>query len=451
MELTQYVRALRAHWPIFAACVVAGVAGAALVVALQAPQYEARATLFVSSGAAPAEPGQAYDGGLLAQQRARSYAALVSSPRVADAVAADLGATSPAADIERRLEARVPVDTVLVEVTATAPSAEEARELAEAVTVHLPRFVRELETASGTTRPAVSLRVAGRPALPEGPVSPRRPGYLALGLLLGLALGVAAVMLRDLMNNRVRTDEQAAAAAGVPVLGRLAGAAPEHYRRLWGRLPVGPAAGGTRLLLTSVAADGATSRTAVGLGAACAEAGRSVIVVDSNLGRPSLGDPVDGAQRVGLAGVLAGDVPVEAALQPWLPDARMELLPAGSGARPEDDVLATPRFAQLLDSLAQRADVVLVLAAPIDEVADAVVLGPLMSAVVVVAPLVDTRGPELEAAARELVDGGARLAGLVTIAPARSRAWPRRDAQGPPAVPARTAAGAAGLRTGGGR
>jgi hypothetical protein len=96
--------------------------------------------------------------------------------------------------------------------------------------------------------------VAGPPALPEDPVSPRLPVYLALGLLLGLALGVAAVMLRNVLDDRVRTDEQAAAAAAVPVLGRLAGASPAQYRRVWSSLPVSAAAGGVRLLLTSISA-----------------------------------------------------------------------------------------------------------------------------------------------------------------------------------------------------
>jgi capsular polysaccharide biosynthesis protein len=440
LELTQYVRALRAHWRILAACVVAGVAGAALIAALQTPQYEAHATLFVSSSAAPAESAQAYDGGLLAQQRARSYAALASSPRVAAAVAADLGSTRSAADIQARLRAQVPVDTVLVEVIATSSSPEEARMLAEAVTVQLPRFVRELETASGATPAPVSLRVAGRPALPQEAVSPRVPVYLALGLLLGLALGVAAVMLRDTLDDRVRTDDDAATAAGVPVLGRLAGASPEAYRRVWSSLPV---TGDMRLLLTSVAAGAEASRVAIGLGTACVEAGRSVIVVDADLVRPSLEAVLDLPASAGLAGALADDLPLEDTLLPWGPDPRMTLLPAGGGIPPADDVLATPRFAELLDALTERADVVLVLAAPIDEVADAVVLGPLMSAVVLVTPLRDTRAPRLHAATRELTAAGARVAGLVTVARARRDATTTTAAfvEAPPAA----------VRAGGGR
>jgi Mrp family chromosome partitioning ATPase len=176
-----------------------------------------------------------------------------------------------------------------------------------------------------------------------------------------------------------------------------------------------------------------------------------VIVVDTNLGQPSLGDLAGVAESPGLAGVLIEEGPLEEALQPWGPDPRMELLPAGSGARPADDVLATRRFAELLDALAERADFVLVLAAPIDEVADAAVLGPLMSAVVLVTPLVDTREAELRAAARELAAGGSRLAGLVTIPPAPARA--RRRGAAPVAAPAAAppAGGAAGVRTGGGR
>jgi succinoglycan biosynthesis transport protein ExoP len=443
MELTQYARALRAHWRILAACVVACVAAAAVITALQTPQYEAHASLFVASGDAPRD--QAYEGGLLAQQRARSYAELVSSPRVADAVAADLGSRTPAAEIARRLEAVVPVDTVLIEVTATSSSAREAQALAESVTVELPRFVQELETAGGETPAPVSLRVAGRPGLPEDPASPRLPVNLALGLLLGLVLGGAAVMLRAAVDDRVRTGEQAADAAGAPVLAHVAGASPEHYRRVWSSLPARATAGNVRLLLTSVGAEGA-ARTAVALGAAVAEAGRSVIVVDADLARPTLADLLELADSPGLAGALADGVPLESALQWWESDPRVELLPAGAMVRPAGDALGDPRLAELLDELSERAEVVVVIAAPVDAAADALVLAPLMSGVMVVTPLCDARVPALQAAARELATVGARLLGLVTIPPAPRAA--RRGADPPAAAPA---VAPAGVRTGGGR
>jgi succinoglycan biosynthesis transport protein ExoP len=412
MEPAGYLRALRAHWPLFAGCVLACVLVAGLVAALQTPTYEARASLFVSS-AASRDLDQTYEGGLLAQQRARSYAELVSSPRLARAVVERLGLSESPAEVQRRLTASVPVDTVLIDVTARAASPERAVELADAVTVELPRFVQELE-ADGRSSP-VSLEVASRPELPAAAASPRTGVYLALGLLLGLALGTAAVVLRDALDDRLRDGEQAAAAAGVPVLGSVAGPSREQYRRIWNALAARAPADGLRLLVTSVAAEPAASQVAVGLAVACAEAGGSVLLVDANLARPGLDHRLGIEPSSGLAGIVLDAVPAEDAVRAWDRERRIEVLPAGAASRPSSDVLAGPGAAEALDSLGERVDVVIVDAASVSAAADAAVLAPLCSGVALVTCLPDTRAGSLAAAVGELRGAGGEVLGLVTM------------------------------------
>jgi polysaccharide biosynthesis transport protein len=273
----------------------------------------------------------------------------------------------------------------------------------------------------------VTLKVASRPALPTSAASPRTPVYLALGLLLGLALGVAAVVLRDALDDRVRTDEQAAAVAGVPVLGSAAAPSPERYRRIWSALSARAPANGLRLLLTSVAADPAAARITLGLGVACAEAGRSVVLVDANLTSPRLGDLVEAEPSSGLAGILLEGVAVEDALRPWDREPRIEVLPAGTASRPASDLLGGRGAAELLDTLDERADVVIVCAASVATAADAAVLGPLLSGVVLVTRLPDTRAQPLAAAVQELSAAGADVLGLVTVPAAAPGGWWRRN------------------------
>jgi succinoglycan biosynthesis transport protein ExoP len=451
MELAQYLRILRARGLVVAACVAACIVAAGLLAALETPMYEARATLFISSGGATRDLDETYEGGLLAQQRARSYAELVSSPRVVQAVVEELDLKESPAQVQRRLDASVPVDTVLIDVTAKGTSPQEAKALADAVTVALRRYVDDLETAPGGRPSPVKLSVASRPQLPADPASPRTPVYLALGLVLGVALGVAAAVLRDALDDRVRTEEQAAATAGVPVLGSFADPSPDSYRRLWSTLSTRTARDGVRLLLTSICEEGVTSRGALGLGVACAETGRSVVLVDANLMQPSLGDLLRIPPSSGLAGVLLDGVPVEDALHRWERDARIEVLPAGARIQPASDVLATRHMVDLLDSLGDRADVVIVDAASVARATDAAVLGPLMSGVVLVTRLSGTRAHQLEAAVRELAGVGAELLGLVSIPAASSGSrWLGNRVRAFP-VAASAAAGPVSARTGGGR
>jgi non-specific protein-tyrosine kinase len=450
MELAHYLRVLRRQWPTFCACVGVGIAAAALIAALSTPTYESRAQLFVSSGGAARDLDATYEGGLLAQQRARSYVELVDSPGVARAVIEELGLSESPAQVQRQLAASVPVDTVLIDVTASAESARRAKDLADAVTAQLPRFVRRLETAPGERAPPVELSVASRPELPADPASPRAAVYLALGLLLGLALGVAAAVLRDALDDRVRTDEQAAAAAGVPVVGSIEEGSPESYRRLRSSLTRPAAADGVRLLLTSTAAEPATARAAVELGAAFADAGRSVVLVDANLWRPKLGELLGISASAGLAQVLRDGLPVEDALQPSVRDGRIEVLPAGAQVLPGSDALESSRLADALDSLADRADVVIIDSPALLNATDAAVLAPLTAGVLVLTRLSSTRAQQLEAAVRELDAVGAEIIGLVTLPPTR---WPGRSRRRGLRASALATPGAGPVRarTGGGR
>ena len=457
MELAHFLRVLRTQWALICACVAVCVLVAGGLAALSDPVYEARTQLFVAGGESVADLDQTYEGALLAQQRARSYAHLVSSPGVARAVIDRLGLEDAPDDIQRRLAASVPVDTVLIDVTASAPSARRAKLLADAAGVVLPRYVAALERTPGEREPPLKLSVASRPELPTAPASPRTAVYLALGLLLGLALGVSAAVLRDALDDRVRTDDQAAAAAGVPVIGGWTDRSPgdrreiaESHRRLRANLAAPAAKGSGRLLMTSVGAEHDSARAVAGLGGAFAEAGQSVVLVDANVWRSRLGELLAVPLSPGLTDVLLNDVSVENALQPSGGGPAVELLPAGEPVVPASDVLSGRRLADALDSLSVRADVVILDSPALDAATDATVLAPLTSGVLLVARLSSTRASQLDAAVRELRAVRAEILGLVTIRPNRSSAWRWRNG-GRERAFASVAASPIGAGTGGGR
>ena len=442
MELAHYLRVLRRRWRLFAGCVLGSALAAGILAATSTPMYEAHAQLFVASGAPRGDVDQTYEGGLLAQQRARSYAELVSSPAVAGAIVDRLRLRDSPAEVQRQLSAAVPVDTVLIDVTARAPSARRAQALAGGVAAELPRFAGSLEGTGAPPR----LSVASRPQLPADPASPRSAIYLALGLLLGLALGVAAALLRDALDDRIRTDEQAGAVAALPIVASgvdPSAAGLDGYRRLRANMSGPAAADGARVLVAGAAAEPDSTRVVAGLGMAFAEAGRSVVLVDANLWRPQLGALLGIPAADGLAEVLLDGLDVEDALQRLEDQPRIEVLPAGGPVLPASDVLGDRRLAGVLDALAARAGVVIVNAPALGRATDAAVLAPVATAVLVVARLGSTRARELDAAVRELRAVGAELAGLVTVRPARARGPARRHDSGTAAVAATAAVGGA--------
>lgn len=56
---------------------------------------------------------------------------------------------------------------------------------------------------------------------PENPSGPNRPLYVAVALMAGLFAAVALVVIADMLNTRVRSQEEVEELLGIPVIGRI--------------------------------------------------------------------------------------------------------------------------------------------------------------------------------------------------------------------------------------
>jgi polysaccharide biosynthesis transport protein len=446
MDLHQYARVLRTHWVLIALSVLACMLAAAALAWTRTPVYAAQSQLFVSTTGGPIDPSQTYQGGLFAQQRVQSYARIVASPSVAQAVIKQLGLKETVPQLQAKIGASVPADTVLIDITAKDQSPRQAKAIADAVGDHFSEFVNTLETPQGQQRSPVKVTVTSRGEVPTHPVSPKKALTLVLGGFLGLVLGLGGAVLREALNRRIRSEDHAATVADAPVLGSIvedphadtrplvvvddpASVAAEAYRRLRTNLRALSADRHVRSFVVSsaVASEGKTLITA-NLGIAFAQAGARVILVDADLRRPALTDVLGLPSTVGLSTVLAEELPVEASLQTWREGLALEVLASGWQPSDPSELLESARFAAVLESLTQRADLVILDAPALLPVADATILARLTRGIVMVASLASTRTEQLDAAARALDAVDAQLLGVVlNRLPARS-AWRYRSA-----------------------
>jgi Mrp family chromosome partitioning ATPase len=139
------------------------------------------------------------------------------------------------------------------------------------------------------------------PATPPARSSSPNPiRNVVIAILLGTAMGVSAALLREHIDDRVRTRDQAAQAANAPVLAAL----PRRRRRARGELVTvkapetmaseayrqlhrhlvrrGLGAGVRRLLVTSVEAGPEASETVANLGDLCARTGQATMAIAAN-------------------------------------------------------------------------------------------------------------------------------------------------------------------------
>ena len=66
-----------------------------------------------------------------------------------------------------------------------------------------------------------SVNVIDKAVAPVNPSGPNRPVYVAVALMAGLFLAVAAVVMADMLNTKVRRVEEVEDLLGLPVIGRM--------------------------------------------------------------------------------------------------------------------------------------------------------------------------------------------------------------------------------------
>jgi Mrp family chromosome partitioning ATPase/capsular polysaccharide biosynthesis protein len=253
----------------------------------------------------------------------------------------------------------------------------------------------------------------------------------ALGLVVGLVLGLGLAFLREALETRVRTTEELSARlGGLPLLGRLprppkrlrkshrlvmledpASAQAEAFRMLRANLDFMTLERDARtIIVTSALEQEGKSTTVANLAVAFARAGKRVVLVDLDLRRPVLARffELDGP---GLTQVAVGHVPLEAALTGIaitdLPAPRrrlslrrrgnqngkvtrelrgqLEVLPSGPIPPDPGEFVSSAALGNVLGALRERADVVLVDAPAALLVGDVVALSSLADGILVVA------------------------------------------------------------------
>ncbi len=389
MELREYLRALRKRWWWVVAAVAVGLLMAGGLNLIIAPRYTSTITFFVTTPSRGVS--DAYQGSLFSTQRVKSYAEVLTSDRLARSVVAGQKLGINAAQVRSRISARAVSDSVLLEANVTDTSPARSLRIARSLAPAFIALVQSLETPPGSDTPAVKVEVVAGPELNMTPVSPRPVRNFLLGGLLGLLVGVAAAVLRDVLDTSVRSPETLQRLEGgsylasvgadrtarrAPLIGEGSGrsARAEELRHLRTNLSFVEVDKSVRVMtVTSAVAAEGKSTIAANLALVFAEAGNRVVLLDADLRKPRLAEIFDIEGAVGLTNVLAGQVPLDSVLQPW-GAGRLFILPSGTCPPNPSELLGSRAMADLLGSLRDRFDMVIIDTPPLLPVTDAAVV-----------------------------------------------------------------------------
>jgi polysaccharide biosynthesis transport protein len=281
------------------------------------------------------------------------------------------------------------------------------------------------------------------PARVEGrPVRPAKTTNLATGLSLGLLCGILIAFTVDRLDNTVVNPLEVEEITAAPVLGVIPtfgkrvrspyggyglkrekraptsktaanasllpwilehpnSEAAEAFRTLRTAILLARAGGGVKVLLVTSCIPGeGKSTVSSNLAIAFAQHGKKVVIVESDMRRPSMKHKMAVSNEAGLSNVLAGIRPLDEVLQRGVYHPTLDVLSAGPRPPLPSEILGSAAFDELLTELKSRYDLVIIDSPPALVVTDAVSIASKSDATIWVATAGIVTRPQLAHAAQ---------------------------------------------------
>ncbi|KAA8721251.1 polysaccharide biosynthesis tyrosine autokinase [Corynebacterium spheniscorum] len=425
-EIATLVTVVTRRWITVLVCALLGLACAIGYAGIRPQEYQSSVTLTVSTTNADGG-GNAYQASMAANQRVRTYAAMVAQSDVFNRVAADSEGQLKIGQLRGAVRAMAQADTSLIRITAMDEDPDTAEEMVSLTSIALTDLVAEVETPAGSDVPTAYLYMVGQPSTTDSPVGLKAWEIVALGLFIGLVLGLIAAVIREYYDRTLRTVDDAVDITGAGVLGKImvakeipepghqvktGEANAEAFRHLRTNLAFVAVDHTPRVLLfTSSVPNEGKSFISLNVAAVLAEAGNKVVLVDADLRAGQANASFGTAAHVGLTNVLAGSVEVDDVLQTL--NAGVDLLPAGSPPPNPSELLGSQAMSRVLAALKEQYDYVIVDSPPSLPVTDALILAPQVDAVALVARLGLVQTTQLQQSMELLEKTGSQIAGII--------------------------------------
>lgn len=305
--------------------------------------------------------------------------------------------------------------------------------------------------------------------LPRGAINDAGRVNVVLGAFLGLIIGLVLSFIVETLDTSMGTIEDVENVVKLPVLGVVPSVGPEdgEYETVWDKIkrkilprhvkkrrrgyvsmvvhrnPTAPTAESFRnlktnlrisperkvFLLTSAGPQEGKTTTLINLAIACAQDGMKVLLISSDLRRPTIAESFGMKKRPGISDILMGTVSLDEGMRgmadmmlgdlgvdfilanPGLD--RLWILPAGSLPLNPAEVLDSHELDKMISWMRDEFDVVFFDSPPVLPVADASILAPKMDATVLCYEIGRTSRHALGRAKAQLEAVDAKMAGII--------------------------------------
>jgi succinoglycan biosynthesis transport protein ExoP len=249
---------------------------------------------------------------------------------------------------------------------------------------------RAKETGVSAELKTSNIRVVDRAQTPMKPVSPRKGLNLLLAVFGGSLLACGLVLFLEHIDSRIKTPDEVTLHLQLPHLGLLpalnakqfdnvypliSGNAPpnfgEAFRDLRTNVLFSSADGGSRsIVVTSTGPGEGKSLVAANLAISLAQATQRVLLLDADLRKPQVHDIFQVSQQPGLSNLLVGDAKASESVRKT-DTPGLWVLTSGRIPPNPAELLGSQRFKELLVSVKEHFDWVIVDSPPVMAVTDA--------------------------------------------------------------------------------
>ena len=381
------------------------------------PLYKSSVLFYVNNGSIIGNVNLSSSDLISSRNLVDSYIVILESRDMLEEVAFYAGVDYSYEEMKGMVSAEAVNDTEIFQVVVTNPDPVEAELIADAIEKTLPARIGNIIKNTNTT-------VVDSAIVPSAPSSPSYTKNTLMGFLAGFVLCVAVILLRELFDVTIRTEEDVQHCCPHPVLASVPDMTAQSKGGYYyygskrnaaannGKEPalIGPgisfaASEAYKLLRTklqfsfvdeqdchiigvaSALAGEGKSLSSINLAYSLAQLDKRVLLIDCDMRRPSLSVKLPIEKVPGLSNYLTRQVHKDEVIQKYTTEqdgTTFDVISSGGNPPNPIELLSSARMSKMLDQMRLSYDYIILDLPPVGEVSDALVASKLADGVLLV-------------------------------------------------------------------
>jgi capsular polysaccharide biosynthesis protein len=216
VDLLHIIKSLwKKAWVIAIAMILVGIIGFSVAAFVIAPTYSSSVMLYVNNGMSVGDIFQLSSSQITgARSLVDTYIVMLQNRTTLNKVIEKADVNYDFEDLEDMIKAESVNGTEIIRITVTSPDPYEAAQIANAIAIVLPARISEIIKGS-------SMEVVDSAAVNLKKVAPSITGYTVVGMLVGAIISVLALIVIDMRDDTIRSEEYILQNYDYPILAKI--------------------------------------------------------------------------------------------------------------------------------------------------------------------------------------------------------------------------------------